>query len=420
MKILVIGGGLVGIQSAYFLLRDGHEVTLVERRNKIAMETSFANGGLVTPSHAAPWNSPGILKTLLGSMGKKDASIRFKLSALGGYIGWGARFIRNSTRARYNQTIERNFSLARYSQQCFHQLLEQAPVDFFHQQHGSMMVYSSITGFLEASERFEELRRAGVNVQICNNDELVEREPALDTTRHKLAGGVYFADDEHGDAHNFTCSLAKYLGQNGVNFLTGVTVEGFIRSSKKIAGVKTDQGDIKADAIVLAGGHWSTALLKNLGINLQLRPVKGSSLTFKLPDWQGAPKIPVVDDDLHVAVTPLQNSIRIVGTAEFCGYSPEIDPARMAMLLRSGIAIYPQLEKQLSGIKPELEWSGHRPMTPDCMPILGKCGFDNLFLNTGHGYLGWTTGTGTAKIVADMIAKRKPQISAQYYSINRF
>ncbi len=420
MKIVIVGGGLAGIQTAYYLLEDGHQVTLVERRNAVALETSFANGGLITPSHAAPWNSPGILNTLLKSMGKRDASIYVKPSALGTYIGWGRQFIRNSTRKRYNRTIARNFALARYSQQCFQRLLEQTPLEFFHEKRGSMMVYTTRAGFEEASERFDELKRQGVEAQICSSGELVEREPALASTASHLAGGVFFKEDEHGDARSFTQSLAAYLSQNGVEMRTGVRVDGFIRSNGKIAGVTTDQGDIGADAVVIGAGHWSADILKHLDVDLPVRPVKGSSLTFSLPSWQGAPKIPVVDDELHVAVTPLQDSIRIVGTAEFCGYDPEVKPARMAMLLRAGIAIYPQLEKEISGIRPELEWSGHRPMTPDCMPILGHVGHDNLYLNTGHGYLGWTTATGTSKAIADMIAGRKSDLNMEHYGLARF
>lgn len=420
MKILVIGGGLAGVQTAYFLLQDGHQVTLVERRENFSLETSFANGGLITPSHAAPWNSPGIIKTLLSSIGKKDASIYVRLSALGQYLGWGRQFVRNSTRTRYNRTIERNFALAHYSQHCFHNLLSNVPLEFSHAKSGSIMTYTTQSNFEAAKVRFNELKRHGVPMQICSPDDLISLEPALSSSRPTIVGGVYYQDDEHGNAREFTQSLGQYLANNGVEMRLGVHVDGFLKKEQKITGIKTDKGDLLADRIVVAAGHWSANLLKGLGINLPVRPVKGSSLTYHLPDWTDAPKIPVVDDDAHVAVTPIGEHIRIVGTAEFSGYDPEVRPERMSLLRRSGIAIYPQLKEIIANIEPALEWSGHRPMTPDCMPILGASGYDNLYLNTGHGYLGWTTGTGTSQAVADMIAGRETGLEVGNYSLNRF
>ncbi len=283
-----------------------------------------------------------------------------------------------------------------------------------------MMTYTSPSSFEAAKARFDELESQGVSVQICSSDELIELEPALASSRKSLVGGVYYQDDEHGNAREFTQSLANYLGANGVDMRLGLSVEGFLRDGPKIVGIQTDKGEISADRIVVAAGHWSADLLKGLGIYLPVRPVKGSSLTYNLANWTGAPKIPVVDDDAHVAVTPIGAHIRIVGTAEFSGYDPQVNPERMALLRRSGIAIYPQLEDIIANMEPELEWSGHRPMTPDCMPILGECEYQNLYLNTGHGYLGWTTGTGTSRAIADIISGRNPEIAIEHYGLSRF
>ncbi len=420
MKTVVIGGGLAGVQSAYFLMKDGHQVTLLERNDELGAEASFANGGLLTPSHAAPWNSPGIFETLFSSLGKQDASIHVKVSAIGQYLGWGARFIRNSTRKRYFRTIERNFALARYSQNCFHQICADVPLKFFHARGGSMMIYRSMTSFNATKERFSELGRLGMQTRICTGPELVELEPALEASETSLVGGVYFGEDEHGDAHQFTQSLAGHVKQAGVNILSNTKVVGFERTGAKIGCVLTNAGRIEADAFIVAAGHWSTDLLRGLGISLPVRPVKGYSITYNLPDWKKGPNLPVVDDELHVAVTPMGNKVRLVGTAEFCGYDPEINPARIDLVRRSGLEIYPQLEAVIDGKEPELEWGGHRPMTPDCLPILGKCGFDNLYLNTGHGYLGWTTGSGTSQAVADLVAGRTPGLKMADYALNRF
>ncbi len=420
MKVAIIGGGLAGVQTAWFLLRDGHQVTLVERHGELAAEASFANGGLLTPSHAAPWNSPGIFQTLLSSLGRQNASIHVKPGTLWQYLGWGRQFVRNSTKRRFFRTIERNFTLARYSQELFDELVEELDLDFFLQRRGTMMVYRSADSFAAARERFTKLKSLGIETELCSPDDLAKLEPALAPARASLSGGAYFSGDRHGDAHGFVQALAGHLQAGGATMMMGTQVTGFIRSGTRLEGIKTDGGDIRADVLVLAGGHWSPDLARTLGVDLPIRPVKGYSITHDLPQWQEGPKIPVVDDDLHVAVTPMGDKIRFVGTAEFCGYDPQVNPACIALVRRSALAIYPQLEPLISGRRAELEWGGHRPMTPDCLPILGKCGFDNLFLNTGHGYLGWTTGTGTSKAVADMISGRQPALAMTDYDLGRF
>ena len=420
MKTIVIGGGLAGVQTAYFLLQEGHDVTLVDRAKGFALETSFANGGMISPASINPWNSPGIFKTLLNSVGKKDASIHVKFGALGQYLGWGRQFIRNSTQKRYQRTLERNFALAQYSLKCFSQLRNDVPLDFFHGANGMMMVFGSKASYLSGQKLFNDLTHYGIKAQQCSASEVVNIEPSLAPNKKNLIGGVFFPEDEHGNAREFTQSLARYLENNCVEMCLGVKVNGFIATGSTISGIKTDAGDMLADNIVVAAGMWSTELLKTLGISLPIRPVKGSSLTYNLPDWKSGPKMPVIDDDAHVVVTPLGHSIRIAGTAEFCGYDPVVRPERMDLLRRSCLKIFPELEHILAGVEAELEWSGHRPMTPDCMPILGKCGYENLYLNTGHGYLGWTTGTGTSRAVVDMIVGRDSELKMKNYGLARF
>ncbi len=420
MKTIVIGGGLVGVQTAYFLLQDGHEVTLVERAEGFALETSFANGGMISPASVNPWNSPGIFNTLLNSVGKEDAAIHVKFSALGQYIGWGRQFIRNSTPKRYHRSIERNFVLADYNLQCFSQIRKDVPLDFFHAANGMMLVFGTASGAVHGRKLYDDLSGHGVKAQLMSTNEVVGIEPSLGANSHNLSGGVYFPDDEHGNAREFTQSLALYLAENGVKMHTGVDVSGFISAGSTISGIHTNKGDMLADNIVVAAGQWSTELVKKLGVSIPIRPVKGSSLTYNLPDWKNGPKMPVIDDDMHVVVTPIGNLMRVAGTAEFCGYDPVVRPERMSLLRRSCIKMFPELEELLEGREPELEWSGHRPMTPDCLPILGKCGFDNLYLNTGHGYLGWSTGTGTSRAVADMIVGRKPKVHMANYELSRF
>lgn len=420
MKTIVIGGGIAGVQTAYFLLQDGHEVTLVERAEGFALETSFANGGMISPASVNPWNSPGIFRTLLNSVGKEDGAIHVKFSALGQYIGWGSQFVRNSTQKRYHRSIERNFAMAHYSLQCFSQLRNEVPLDFFHAANGMMMVFGTEAGTIHGRKLYNDLSKHGVKAQIMDTNDVVSIEPSLAANRQNLRGGVYFPEDEHGNAREFTQSLARHLEAQGVAMRTGIDVTGFISSGSTISGIHTNEGDMLADNIVVAAGQWSTELVKKLGVSIPIRPVKGSSLTYDLPDWKNGPKMPVIDDDMHVVVTRMGDTMRVAGTAEFCGFDPVVRPERMDLLRRSCIKMFPDLKELLEGREPELEWSGHRPMTPDCLPILGKCGFDNLYLNTGHGYLGWSTGTGTSRAVADMIVGRKPKVDMANYGLDRF
>jgi D-amino-acid dehydrogenase len=420
MRVIVIGGGLAGIQVAYFLNEDGHEVTVLERREAVARETSFANGGLITPSHATPWNSPGILGTLIRSIGRQDAPIYVRFGSLPQYIGWGLRFVRNSVPARFNQTIALNARLARYSQKCLHQICDRVSPDFAHERRGTIMVYRSAPAFLNARRHVAEMSAHGIRFEILSSAELVKHEPALSGVHSNLAGGIYYPDDEHGNAALYVEALASHLASAGVAIRLGRSVRGFERTSRRVSGVVTDKEVFPADAIVVAAGHWSAPMTRDLGLSLPIRPVKGTSITYSMIGWAEAPVLPVVDDERHVGITPLGADIRIVGTAEFSGDDTAVRPERIALLKRTAVALYPSMANLFTTRQPILEWSGLRPMTPDCLPILGRCGWDNVFLNTGHGYLGWTTGAGTARMVADLVGGSESALRIADYGMERF
>ncbi len=420
MKVIVIGGGLAGIQVAYFLNEDGHDVTVLERREAVSRETSFANGGLITPSHAAPWNSPGILGTLIRSIGRRDASIYVRLGSLSQYIGWGLQFVRNSAPGRFNRTIELNARLARYSQKCLHHICDRVSADFAHERRGTIMVYRNAPAFLKARHHVAEMSVYGIRAEILSSAELIKYEPALSDVSSNLAGGIYYPDDEHGNAAVYVAALARHLVSAGVLIRLAQTVRGFETKGRHVSGVVTDKEVIQADAVVVAAGHWSAPMMRDLGQSLPIRPVKGTSITYSMTGWKEAPRLPVVDDEQHVGVTPLGADVRIVGTAEFCGDDTVVRPERIALLKRMAVALYPSMADLFSTREPILEWSGLRPMTPDCLPILGRCSWDNVFLNTGHGYLGWTTGAGTARMVADLVSGREPALRVADFGIGRF
>jgi len=420
MKVIVIGAGLVVIQTAYFLHREGHEVCVVEKREGPALETSRANGGLVTPSHAAPWNSPGIWKTLALGLGRSESAFFVKPSALHHYLSWGMKFIRNSSNSRFKRTIARNARLAQYSTMKFREICDDLNLVFDRGQQGSMFVYRKKSSMAEAYKALSVAADHGVEIEKCSTADLLEKEPALSSVEDKLVGGYYFKNDEHGDAYMYVAALEKYLSQNGVEFRYGETVESFDREKDRIKAVRTNVDRLRADAFVIATGPWSAHLTNLLGVNAPVKPVKGYSITFNTSSWAGRPKVPVVDDDLHLGMTPLGSTLRFVGTAEFSGFDDRLNRVRLDSIVKAGLTVYPELKKHIEGQDPLLELNGFRPMTPDCLPIIHRCGCDNVILNSGHSYLGWTTGTGTAKAVADLISGKEASIDLSHFSMARF
>lgn len=418
--VVVIGGGLAGLQSAYFLNREGIRVTLVERNDGCARETSFANGGLITPSHAAPWNSPGVWRVLLSSIGNEKSSIYVRALSLPQYAGWGLKFLRNSTPARFHQTIRRNGRLALYSVEHFNELCTDIDLTFDRGQHGTLMVYRNQASFDRAKTANDVMASAGVEIEMCTPYELAGHEPALNDVADSLVGGFYYESDQHGDAHLFSTQLADHLADAGVTLRLGETVTGFATNGSAIKAVQTDRDEIKADAVVLAAAQWSGALARGIGLRLPLQPVKGYSVTHDASGWNNAPKIPVVDDELHIGVTPMGSRVRFVGTAEFSGHSQDVNPRRIENLWRAARQTFPGVQSVIDAGPPLLKWCCHRPMTPDCLPLIGQHGPDNLYLNTGHGYLGWTTATGTSRAVTDQIVGRPVAISLGDYGLDRF
>lgn len=417
---VVIGAGLAGLQSAWFLRREGFDVTVLERLDTVGSETSFANGGLLTPSHAAPWNSPGVWKVLLRSIGNEQAPVLFRPSKLPLYWRWGISFLRNSSPARFHETIEANALLARKSMEEFHGIQRELGENFEHRANGTMMLYRSTDSLENGLANARMMERHGVEFRALDKDGVLDVEPALSAGASDLAGGVVFPDDESGNAHLYCRALATRLAEEGVEIRTGCDVRSLRVENGKVRGVETAEASFEPEVVVLATGVFSPELGGSLGVNLPVRPVKGYSLTFSVEGWNQAPQVPVVDDDLHVGITPLGNKLRAVGSAEFSGFDKQVNPNRVQMLRDIATRLYPDVAPYLSPKLDHVAWAGLRPMTPDCLPIVGRSPVENLFLNTGHSYLGWTTGAGTSRMVVDTILGRDTGLDAGPYALDRF
>jgi len=409
VKVIVIGSGLAGITTAYYLNANGAQVTVVDRAPGPAKETSFANGSMLTPSLADPWNSPGVFKTLLESLGREDSPMLLRPSAVLSMLGWGISFLRNSNARRFEEAYLRNVRFSQYSQRVMHELLQHRKLDFDHAADGTIKLFRDARALEAGIKTAHFLKQVNVEHRVLDVDALLDMEPALAPVARQLVGAIAYPGDETGDARKFCEELRRVTEDEGVTYRYTEQVLRFVRSGKQLQGLVTPRGTLRASAYVLAAGSFSTGLARQLGFKLAVRPAKGYSITVPMGDWKRPARYPIVDDQLHAAVVPVGNRIRVAGTAEFAGYDTSISPARIENLRSLLAQTYPEFAGTLGSVKLNA-WAGLRPMTPDGSPILGRSPIDNLYLNTGHGPLGWTMACGSGKVVADIVSGNEADI----------
>jgi len=384
------------------------------------MDTSFANGGMLTPSQSEPWNQPGIFWKTLGWLGREDSPFLVRPGALPSLVGWGLRFIRNSSKERFYRNMQSNATLAAYSLEVLRELRGVHNLHYDENTNGTIKFFTDNKAFAAVVAHAEHYKRLGINYRILNGAEVINLEPSLATLRSRLQGGIYFPDDESGDAHKFCQLLARMAQGQGVRFYHQVEVQGFEQARNSITGVITDDGRYSGDAYVLAAGSYSTLLARTVGINLLVRPVKGYSLTIEI-DGIGqdtGPTIPVVDESMHIAVVPLGTRLRIAGTAELSGYDMNLRQSRLDSIYRHVVRMYPTLA-DFRDQKAVTEWAGLRPYSSDGVPVMGKTPITNLYLNTGHGHLGWSMAAGSGKLVADIIGSISPALDPEPFRLGR-
>ena len=418
MRIIVIGSGLLGVTSAYFLAQNGAEVTVLDRGDAAASATSYANAGMLTPSMADPWNSPGVFGQLLRYLGKEDAPLLLRVRALPSILGWGLAFLANSSVEKFHASMAANLRLANYSRETLRTLREQLALSYDQKTAGTLRVFREQRALDASAARWETLASFGLKTNVLSAAATVTLEPALAEVREQLAGGIHCPQDESGDARKFTETLAEKARKAGVAFKFGTTVTGFKHDGEKITRVVPDTESLVADAVVISAGSWSTPLLQGLGLRLPMRPVKGYSITLDAGAWNQRPGLPVIDDALHAAVTPLGQRLRVAGTAEFAGYDTSLSPARIENLFSLLLNIYPGFAPHLDRAQAQ-PWAGLRPMSADGVPFIGRLRYQNLYLNTGHGHLGWTLAAGSARLLADLMADKTPEIDPAPYAADR-
>ena len=416
MKVIVLGSGVIGVTSAWYLAAAGHEVTVVDRQPAPALETSFANAGEVSPGYSAPWAGPGVpikaVKWLL--MHHRPLVIRPHLDWH--LITWGLAMLRNCTAARYEVNKGRMVRLAEYSRDCLKALRADTGIGYDERMLGTLQLFRTQKQLDGTGADIEVLKRSGVAFELLDPAGCERVEPALARVQGKFVGGLRLPGDETGDCFKFTQNLAKLAAQRGVSFRQDTTIERIEQSGGRITGVVASAGTLTADAYLLALGSHSPTLLAPLGIHIPVYPVKGYSITVPITDASGAPESTVMDETHKVAVTRLGDRIRVGGTAELAGYTLKLHEARRRTLEHVVTDLFPA-----GGDVSRAEfWCGLRPMTPDGTPVVGATKLPNLWLATGHGTLGWTMAAGTGQLMADLISGRAPGIDLDGLTIARY
>ena len=415
MRVVVLGAGVIGVTAAHELRKDGHEVTVVERRSAPASGTSFANAGLVVPGHSFTWASPQAPKILLKSLFDRDQGLRFRPRADPRLWLWTARFLRNCSAERSIRNTRRTLRLTTYSRDRLRGIADETGVAFHARWNGVLYLHRTDESLRRAAARMRVLTDEGADLGIVDPDEACRIDPALAAARGRIAGAVWSPGDGSGDARAFTRDLARHTAERGVSYRFDTAVGDFRLEGGRIAAVETSAGPVAGDVFVLATGVWSPPLARGLGLRLPIYPIKGYSVTLPIADGHDPPGVGGVDQDRLVAYTRFGNRMRVTATAEFAGYDTSHRPADFRHMLATARELFPRG----ADFESPAYWAGLRPMTPDDLPFIARAGPDNLVVNTGHGHMGWTMAAGSARIAADLVKGDAPAIPLDGLGLDR-
>ena len=416
MKIVVLGSGVIGVTSAWYLAQAGHEVTVIDRQPAAALETSFANAGEISPGYSSPWAAPGIPLKALKWMFMEHAPLIIQPKMDMTKLRWMAQMLGNCTSAAYAVNKARMVRLAEYSRDCLTELRADTGLSFDERQQGTLQLFRTQKQMDAAAKDIEVLRAGGVAFELLDRAGCLAAEPGLRGSADRIVGGLRLPGDETGDCFKFTQGLAAKAAALGVTFRHGVSIDRLNTAGGRITSVTTSQGDVSADAFVLALGSYSPKLVAPLGLRLPVYPVKGYSITMPIVDADRAPVSTVMDESHKIAITRLGDRIRVGGMAELAGFDLSLSEKRKRTLLHS-------VEDLFGGAGDTRQtgfWTGLRPMTPDGTPVVGRTPVANLFMNTGHGTLGWTMAAGSGRVLADIVSGRATQIDSTDLGFDRY
>ncbi|AEI76192.1 D-amino acid dehydrogenase small subunit [Cupriavidus necator N-1] len=419
MRVLVLGSGVIGVTSAWYLAKAGHEVTVVDREAGPALGTSFANAGQISPGYASPWAAPGVPLKAIKWMFQEHAPLSIRPDGTLFQLQWMWQMLLNCSAGRYAVNKERMVRLAEYSRDCIRALRAETGIAYEGRQQGTLQVFRTEEQLQGAAKDIAVLEEAGVPYQLLSREELAASEPALAAVRHKLAGGLRLPNDETGDCALFTQRLAGMAEMLGVKFLYNRSIDSLMTQGDAVTGAVVNGEPMAADLVVVALGSWSTQLVKPFlsGMSkLPVYPLKGFSITVPLNDPSRSPVSTVLDETYKVAITRFEDRIRVGGMAQIVGYDRSLDPAKRRTLEHVVTDLFPGA----GDVSRATFWTGLRPMTPDGTPIVGPTQVRGLWLNTGHGTLGWTMACGSGKLLSDLVSGKSPAIRADDLSVGRY
>ncbi|SES83229.1 D-amino acid dehydrogenase [Kosakonia radicincitans] len=415
MRVVVLGSGVVGVASAWYLCQAGHDVTVIDRQPGPAQETSAGNAGQISPGYAAPWAAPGVPLKAIKWMFQRHAPLAISLDGTSSQLKWMWQMLRNCDARHYAENKGRMVRLAEYSRDCLKLLRETTGIQYEGRQGGTLQLFRTAAQYENATRDIAVLQDAGVPYQLLESAHLAEVEPALAEVAHKLTGGLRLPNDETGDCQLFTQQLASMAEQAGVVFRFNTPVDRLLYEGENIYGVKCGEEVVKADAYVMAFGSWSTGLLKGI-VDIPVYPLKGYSLTIPVAQEDGAPVSTILDETYKIAITRFDKRIRVGGMAEIVGFNTELLQPRRETLEMVVRDLFPRGGR----VEDATFWTGLRPMTPDGTPVVGRTPYKNLWLNTGHGTLGWTMACGSGQLLSDLMSGKTPAIAADDLSVARY
>ncbi|MFC0252862.1 D-amino acid dehydrogenase [Massilia consociata] len=414
MNVVVLGAGVIGTTSAWYLREAGHDVTVLERQPGPALETSFANGCQISVSHAQPWANPAGLLKIMRSLTREDAPLLFRLRADPLQWQWCLQFLRECRPARVNANLRQILAIAEYGRRSLQALRAETGIEYDSLARGILHFYTDQREFDKACAVAAQMRELGCPRRTIDADELIRIEPALAAMRKKLVGGDFTPSDESGDVYKFTSGLAAEGEAAGIRFCYNTSATRLLVEAGTVIGAEAIDGEgrhrvIRADAFVVALGSFSAPLLAPLGVKLLIYPGKGYSATYDIADASAAPSVSLTDDSYKLVLSRLGSRLRVAGTCELNGYSRALNTVRCEAITRRVRELFPDA---CDYARPNY-WTGLRPLTPSNVPYIGRTRYPNLYLNTGHGTLGWTMSCGSARLLADIVAGRRPEVACR-------
>jgi D-amino-acid dehydrogenase len=420
VKVIVLGAGVIGVSSAWYLSKLGHEVIVIDRQSAAGLETSFANGAQVSVSQSEPWSAPSAPLKVMKWIMKEDAPLLFRPQLNWHQLSWGMEFLIECLPSRYRFNIQQMVNLGLYSRESLQALRAETNIQYDHLTRGIMQFYTEEEDFAGAAEACALLSKYGIARRMVDREEAVKIEPALASLGAKLLGASYAESDESGDAFKFTQNLAKLCEARGVKFMYDTTIEAIRHDEERITSVMVKRRDsqtfdaISADAYVLALGSYSTPMLKTIGVPIPVYPAKGYSATLSTEGFSGAPYVSLTDEAKKIVFSRVGDRMRIAGTAELAGYNTELNMVRCEALIKRARELFPNA----ADYDHPQYWTGLRPSTPSNRPLIGRARYRNLFLNTGHGTLGWTEGPGSGRALADLVSGKVPEVDYRFLHVD--